>query len=316
MRLLPRSEHPVAAGMGFLNENPTPQTQPANSNSPISESPLKGIRFGPMTAPGPSGRRDEHIRELLSIRRRSVANRLLRLIGEAVKRGLEGSLPPAARWILGSGMTFLEKPGKDAPRPIRAGEWLREVIGKSLLLRHKAVLAKLMVELHQYGVAMPNGTEILFHARDTVEQLAREGQLPPIAIIDVDLVSCFGSFERALSWRHTKNRFPRLYPGSAGALRRSATSFFLRAKGRRSAGVQGRANQMGHRRHLLPLVTQCRTPGLLGKCPCGMELSMFGSWKTASFSRIRSTSNTSYCHWIADSRLQVPRGRRRVWTVP
>jgi hypothetical protein len=54
---------------------------------------------------------------------------------------------------------------------------------------------KLMIELHQYGVAMPGGTEVLFHARDTVEELARMGLLPPLAVVDVDLVNCFGSLE-------------------------------------------------------------------------------------------------------------------------
>ena len=52
-----------------------------------------------------------------------------------------------------------------------------------------------MVDTNQYGVTMPGGTEFLFHARETVEQLGREGKLPPIALIDVDLVNCFGSFE-------------------------------------------------------------------------------------------------------------------------
>ncbi len=132
---------------------------------------------------------------MLSVRRRSVANRLLQLIGEAIRRGLDGSLPEAAKWILGSVVTFLEKPGGDVPRPIRAGEWLPKVIGKSLLLKHRKRILKLMIDLHQYGVAIPGGTEVLFHARGTMEQLAKAGTLPPIAIIDVDLVNCFPSLE-------------------------------------------------------------------------------------------------------------------------
>ena len=88
------------------------------------------------------------------------------------------------------------KTEKDTPRPIRAGEWLRKVIGNSLLSRHRDAIMKLMFELHQYGVAMPGGTEVLFHARDTIKELARLGLLPPIAIVDVGLVNCFGSLER------------------------------------------------------------------------------------------------------------------------
>ena len=120
---------------------------------------------------------------------------LLRSIGEAINKGLDGSLPDEARWTLGSNMTFLEKPGNDAPRPIRAGEWLRKVIGKVLLTRQKKVIMKLTFDLNQYGVAMPGGAKVLFHARDTREEFGRLGQLPPIAIVDVDLVKCFGSLE-------------------------------------------------------------------------------------------------------------------------
>jgi hypothetical protein len=208
-KLLPRAEHPAPAIARPAQEGTRPQAESqVNPNGQGPESPLKGIRFAPMTAPGPSGRRNEHVRELLSVRKRSVANRLLRLLGDAIRAGLEGALPPAARWILGSGVTFLEKAGKEAPRPIRAGEWLRKVIGKSLLLKHKDTIIKLMFELHQYGVNMQGGTEILFHARDTIEELARAGQLPPIAIIDVDLVNCFGSFE----WDSILDAYAKLLP--------------------------------------------------------------------------------------------------------
>jgi hypothetical protein len=208
-KLLPRAVHPAPAVVGPAQEGIRPQAESQVSpNGQGSESPLKGIRFAPMTAPGPSGRRSEHVRELLSVRKRSVANRLLRLLGDAIRADLEGTFPSAARWILGSGVTFLEKPGKDAPRPIRAGEWLRKVIGKSLLLKHKDAIIKLMFELHQYGVNMQGGTEILFHARDTIEELARTGQLPPIAIIDVDLVNCFGSLE----WDSILDAYAKLLP--------------------------------------------------------------------------------------------------------
>ena len=56
------------------------------------ESPLKGIRFAPMSAPGPGGARPEHTRELLSIRRRSIANRYLRYLAKLIDAALAGSL--------------------------------------------------------------------------------------------------------------------------------------------------------------------------------------------------------------------------------
>ena len=129
--------------------------------------PLKGIRFPPMTAPGPSLTRPEHVQDMLNIRKRCVANRFLRATGHAVDLALSGSLPDAARWILGLGVTFLEKPGNEAPRPIRAGEWIRKVIGKTLLKRHRKSERNPQIDgisLHQFGVALPGGAEALFHA--------------------------------------------------------------------------------------------------------------------------------------------------------
>eukprot|EP00973_Karenia_brevis_P053458 7429442-Karenia_brevis.AAC.1 len=68
---------------------------------------------------------------------------------------LDGRLPREARWILGSSVTFLEKPGRDAPRPIRVGQWLRNFVGKTALKRHRTEIGKLMAKYCQYGVAMP-----------------------------------------------------------------------------------------------------------------------------------------------------------------
>ena len=188
-KLLPQAEHSTPAAAVV---QPAPVDQVTGGTE---THPLKGIYFPPMTAPGPSLTRPEHIQEMLSVRRRCVANRLLRAIGRAVEMGLGGVLPDAARWILGSGVTFLEKPGKDEPRPIRAGEWLRKVIGKTLINRHRKTIRKVMVSLRQFGVALPGGAEALFHARETVEAMARSGTLPPLAVVDVDLVNCYGSLE-------------------------------------------------------------------------------------------------------------------------
>ena len=126
----------AAARASGTNQN----TAENQGNLVNSDNPLQGIKFAPLAAAGPSGSRNEHIRECLAIRKRLVANRLLRLLGELIRRGLDGSLPDTARWILGSNVTFLEKPGMETPRPIRACEWLRKIIGKSLMLKHRAAI--------------------------------------------------------------------------------------------------------------------------------------------------------------------------------
>ena len=84
---------------------------------------MNGIHFAPMTGTGPSNFRAEHIiKEMLSVKNRTLKRRLFRLLGEVVERGLKGDLPDPLRWILGSTATFLDKPGKPTPRPIRCGE--------------------------------------------------------------------------------------------------------------------------------------------------------------------------------------------------
>jgi len=175
----------------FASQPPT-QTDQAYH---FADNPLKGIRFPPMSGPGPSGARPEHTRELLSIRKRSVANRYLRLLGKFIDVGLEGRLPSTARWILGSQLTFIDKKGSSVPRPIRAGEYLRKIIGKSLLQRYNPLIKKLMLEFGQFGVSVPGGIDVLIHSRSTVEDLACKGLIDPLVVVDADLINCFGMFE-------------------------------------------------------------------------------------------------------------------------
>ena len=159
------------------------------------DNPLKGIRFPQMSGPGPSGARPEHTRELLSIRKRSVANRYLRLLGKLIDSGLDGTLPSTAKWILGSQLAFIDKKGSSVPRPMRAGEYLRKIIGKSLLQRFAPLIKKLMLEFGQFGVSVPGGIDVLIHARSTIEDLACKGVIDPLVVVDADLINCFGMFE-------------------------------------------------------------------------------------------------------------------------
>ncbi len=212
-KLLPRSERPgarpaAAPPQAAEAARAGPARGGATQVSVEAENPLQGVRFAPLTAPGPSGCRPEHLKEMLGVRKRSVANRLLRLLARFAEQALAGSLPPVARWILGSNVTFLEKPETDTPRPIRSGEWLRKLAGKKGLQRHRKRIINLMVSLAQYGVAIPGGAEALFHASDAIETLAASGAMGPIAVVDVDLVNCFGSLE----WDAIVEAYDKLLP--------------------------------------------------------------------------------------------------------
>ena len=135
-------------------------------------------------------------------------NRLYRALGRFIAQGQAGVLPASARWILGSAVMFLDKPGREAPRPIRSGEWLRKTVAKTLLRDHRVKIRALMIQLGQYGVALPGGAEALFHARATIEEVAATGALGPLAVVDGDLVNCFGSFE----WPAIRDAYAELLP--------------------------------------------------------------------------------------------------------
>jgi hypothetical protein len=130
-------------------------------------------------------------------------------------------LPDSCRWILGSSAIFLTKPGKETPRPIRCGEWLRKAIAKVLLRRNRGKIRRRMVELMQFGVQTPGGCEALYHARMTIEEVASKGELGDFVAIDVDMANFYGSiewkpmlesyselFEEGLAWEKWTTKTP------------------------------------------------------------------------------------------------------------
>ena len=56
-------------------------------------------------------------------------------------------------------------------------------------------IRKVMLESHQYGVAVPGGVDILIHARSAIENhLRSDPSLGVWAVVDVDFVNAFPSF--------------------------------------------------------------------------------------------------------------------------
>ena len=94
---------------------------------------LKGVRFKALSAPGPSGARPEHLKELLACGNKRVAREFARNIGKFVAAASGGHLPEEARFILDSRLVYLRKKHGKVPRPIRVGELWRRVIAKRLV---------------------------------------------------------------------------------------------------------------------------------------------------------------------------------------
>ena len=128
------------------------------------DGPLKGVRYASLTAPGPSGTRPEHISDMLSVARRTDANKLQRALAMIYAAADSGVLPTEARWLTRTRLCWQrKKTGK--PRPVKMGEFLRSAYAKKLISRHKSKLRKVFLGMHQWGVGMPGAVEALSHWR-------------------------------------------------------------------------------------------------------------------------------------------------------
>ena len=119
--LLPTSSSPSAA----LAPRPAADTAGAPTAphgdaipDPAENSPLKGVRYAALTAPGPSGTRPEHIRDMLSVPRRRDANRLLQALAQIHKAMVERRLSDAARWLTRTRLCWQRKKN-NKPRTIK-----------------------------------------------------------------------------------------------------------------------------------------------------------------------------------------------------
>ena len=186
-RLLPASERPA----GERHE----AAQPAVASPEGDDfNPMEGVRFAVLSAPGPSGARPEHLRDMLGCGRRRVANRLLRALHVTETMAAAGQLPDAWRWMLGSRLVYIQKKRSRVPRPIRVGELWRRVVAKWLAHRHAPRVRRVMLESHQYAVSVPGGADVLIHARRTFrESVVHDAGLGVWAEVDVDFVNAFPS---------------------------------------------------------------------------------------------------------------------------
>ena len=152
----------------------------------------EGVRFAALSAPGPSGLRPEHLREMAMARRTRSKFMFERAMGRFVAAGIKGQLPAVAWWITDSAVTFVRKPGADenaAPRPLRVGEVLRRWIAKRIVAAERDGMRKLFARRRQFGVACPGGTEILLHHR----MLTCGAPMDGVGDWDVDLKNCYGN---------------------------------------------------------------------------------------------------------------------------
>lgn len=206
---LQRNAHPKAAAAAGLSG----EEGCGRPDNPMLGDYAKGVRFPALSAPGPSGLRPEHLRELALCRKVSSRQAFQRAMDRFVAAGIKGALnAEATRWITESAVTFLKKPGAvegAAPRPIRVGEVLRRWVAKRIAAMEKSTLGKLFARGRQFGVACPGGVEVLAHHR----RVTCGGDVGgDVGDWDIDLKNCYGN----LFWgaidasvaRHAPNALP------------------------------------------------------------------------------------------------------------
>ena len=158
--------------------------------------PLRGVHFCAESGPGPSGRRPEHLRDLLACPRRRVTRRLLALLDRLERMAGAGTLPVAMDWILRTRLLFIGKKNSTKPRPLRVGKFFRRMVAKHSLAELQPRILQRMLQARQCGVCLPGGTDVLIHWRDTViKEIQSDVNHGVWAIIDLDWQNCYPSIE-------------------------------------------------------------------------------------------------------------------------
>jgi hypothetical protein len=184
--------------------------EPAAESQEVPK-PLDGVHFSRLSGPGPTGMRPEHLKDMLACARRRAVNRLLRAIHAFESMAVDGTLPGVWKFILHSRLVFIAKKHGPVPRPIRVGEFWRRVVAKHALHQQGNRVRRSMLDVHQYGVSIPGGADILIHTRSILEECLRQGPATGVwAILDVDFVNAFPSFEWGSIESAMQSRMPEL----------------------------------------------------------------------------------------------------------
>ena len=132
--LHPRAADPATA-CSAQDGSLQPPPQEPDVNAEADEDPLRGVRFGTLKAPGPTGLRPQRIAEVLAVRRRRSARRLRRTLGLLLDAIASGSVVEEGRWLAYFCLVYSQKKrGElilDTPCPIKVGEVLRSAAAKA-----------------------------------------------------------------------------------------------------------------------------------------------------------------------------------------
>jgi hypothetical protein len=170
--LLPASGRPTMAHFKSARSRSDASDEAASDPTMLGKL-LQGVRFSALSAPGPSGFRPEHLREVMSVKAPSVTTKLLQAIAFFQTMAFARTLPEECRWILGSRLIYLQKKKGLGPRPVRIVEVWRRMLAKKLVFSTEKKLQQVCLQARQFGVAIPGGADALIHFRKTCEEAAK-----------------------------------------------------------------------------------------------------------------------------------------------
>ena len=202
-------EAPVLVGGG---PGALPAPGSLGGPSPEGWNWLEGVQeavrsFAPGCAPGPSGLRPLHLKEVFL--KQGPEGSLAQALVALCQAAAAGSLPPAlAPWLGCSTVVPLAKKG-GGTRPIAVGDTIRRVVGKTLL-QHPDVRGQVAaLRPRQVGVRVPFGAELVgMGVQAAVRSL---GAASDWVCFQADVTNAFNSVSRAAVLRSTLTRAPALY---------------------------------------------------------------------------------------------------------
>ena len=201
-----RAKHPRAqpARAALLPLGPPARTDVPDIAAADVVAAVRSFRRG--SAAGPSGLRDDHLREALGS---AHGDEVAAHLAEVVQLLVRGDAPlEIAPHMAGAALHALPKPGGDV-RPIAVGETLRRLASKCLCQAVREPAQRWLSPL-QLGVAVSLGAEAAVHtARNWFHRNSGHANK---AFLTIDFENAFNSVDRAAMLREVRLRLPGLAP--------------------------------------------------------------------------------------------------------
>lgn len=175
--------------------------------------------FFPGTAPGPSGFRAEHLKDLL---RADTSDQLLTALTKTVNLLASGRACAALKPTMGGARLIAINKKDGGLRPIAIGETLRRLTAKCLISKLSSVVPS-AVGKNQYGVGSPGGASRVAHlARRAVNSRSSDD----FVLFKVDKKNAFNTVDRSAVLASVSAKIPGLLPWARWCYGESTTLFF------------------------------------------------------------------------------------------